>query len=285
MRKQQPRRGRRRAAARPRGRTPGAAPAGPGRPARSRTRGSSRRPCQHWGTLHGGAPDAPSTWWRWTTPEAPPLRASRPWRWTACTQLYRRGAEHRPARRAWRSLDRRSDSASASGCSRTCSDQPTLVGRAVAAAAAAPARRSPSAETGTPAGRHRPRRTPTPALPLRRLRLRSAALFLAVPGLPGLGHLPAATPGGPLMTAPTQPRTTRPGPGAGGGRRDARPLLVRRGRPHLARGPVPVVRVNREEERLGGAANVALNVKTLGAQATLLTVVGDDEAGTQARRR
>jgi len=41
--------------------------------------------------------------------------------------------------------------------------------------------------------------------------------------------------------------------------------------------PVPVVRVNREEERLGGAANVALNVKTLGAQATLMTVVGDDE--------
>jgi D-glycero-beta-D-manno-heptose-7-phosphate kinase len=41
--------------------------------------------------------------------------------------------------------------------------------------------------------------------------------------------------------------------------------------------PVPVVRVNREEERLGGAANVALNVKTLGVQATLLTVVGQDE--------
>jgi len=41
--------------------------------------------------------------------------------------------------------------------------------------------------------------------------------------------------------------------------------------------PVPVVRVHREEERLGGAANVALNVKSLGAQATLLTVVGDDE--------
>jgi D-glycero-beta-D-manno-heptose-7-phosphate kinase len=41
--------------------------------------------------------------------------------------------------------------------------------------------------------------------------------------------------------------------------------------------PVPVVHVNREEERLGGAANVALNVKTLGAHATLLTVVGDDE--------
>ena len=43
--------------------------------------------------------------------------------------------------------------------------------------------------------------------------------------------------------------------------------------------PVPVVRVTREQERLGGAANVALNVKTLGAAATLLTVIGDDEPG------
>ncbi len=41
--------------------------------------------------------------------------------------------------------------------------------------------------------------------------------------------------------------------------------------------PVPVVRVTREEDRLGGAANVALNVQTLGAQATLLTVLGQDE--------
>jgi D-glycero-beta-D-manno-heptose-7-phosphate kinase len=48
--------------------------------------------------------------------------------------------------------------------------------------------------------------------------------------------------------------------------------------------PVPVVRVNREEERLGGAANVALNAKTLGAQATLLTVVGDDEPARKLRR-
>ncbi|MGZ5186545.1 MAG: D-glycero-beta-D-manno-heptose-7-phosphate kinase [Caldimonas sp.] len=47
--------------------------------------------------------------------------------------------------------------------------------------------------------------------------------------------------------------------------------------------PVPVVRVNREEERLGGAANVALNVKTLGAQATLLTVVGTDEPARRLR--
>ena len=48
--------------------------------------------------------------------------------------------------------------------------------------------------------------------------------------------------------------------------------------------PVPVVRVNREEERLGGAANVALNVKTLGAQATLLTVVGNDEAAHKLQK-
>ena len=42
--------------------------------------------------------------------------------------------------------------------------------------------------------------------------------------------------------------------------------------------PVPVVRITREEERSGGAANVAYNVITLGAQSSLLTVVGDDEA-------
>lgn len=42
--------------------------------------------------------------------------------------------------------------------------------------------------------------------------------------------------------------------------------------------PVPVVRITREEERVGGAANVAANVAALGAKASLLTVVGDDEA-------
>jgi rfaE bifunctional protein kinase chain/domain len=42
--------------------------------------------------------------------------------------------------------------------------------------------------------------------------------------------------------------------------------------------PVPIVRITREEERSGGAANVAFNVAILGAQASLLTVVGDDEA-------
>lgn len=42
--------------------------------------------------------------------------------------------------------------------------------------------------------------------------------------------------------------------------------------------PVPVVHIRREENRLGGAANVALNLKTLGAQVTLLSMVGQDEA-------
>jgi rfaE bifunctional protein kinase chain/domain len=43
--------------------------------------------------------------------------------------------------------------------------------------------------------------------------------------------------------------------------------------------PVPVVKVNREEERIGAAANVAYNVATLGAQASFLGVVGADEPG------
>lgn len=43
--------------------------------------------------------------------------------------------------------------------------------------------------------------------------------------------------------------------------------------------PVPVVRIVRSEDRLGGAANVALNVSSLGAQVHLLTVIGNDEAG------
>ena len=45
--------------------------------------------------------------------------------------------------------------------------------------------------------------------------------------------------------------------------------------------PVPVVRVTpgKEQERLGGAANVAWNVQSLGARASLLTAIGDDEHG------
>jgi len=43
--------------------------------------------------------------------------------------------------------------------------------------------------------------------------------------------------------------------------------------------PVPVVKVSREEERIGAAANVAYNIATLGARAAFLGVVGDDEPG------
>ncbi|HEX7639377.1 MAG TPA: D-glycero-beta-D-manno-heptose-7-phosphate kinase [Burkholderiaceae bacterium] len=48
--------------------------------------------------------------------------------------------------------------------------------------------------------------------------------------------------------------------------------------------PVPVVRVSREEERLGGAANVALNVGKVGAASTLMTVVGDDAPARSLER-
>ncbi|MGZ5193818.1 MAG: D-glycero-beta-D-manno-heptose-7-phosphate kinase [Ramlibacter sp.] len=43
--------------------------------------------------------------------------------------------------------------------------------------------------------------------------------------------------------------------------------------------PVPVVKVTREEERIGAAANVAYNIATLGARASFLGVVGEDEPG------
>ncbi len=43
--------------------------------------------------------------------------------------------------------------------------------------------------------------------------------------------------------------------------------------------PVPVVKVERSDERLGGAANVARNAAALGAKVTLLSVVGNDEPG------
>ena len=43
--------------------------------------------------------------------------------------------------------------------------------------------------------------------------------------------------------------------------------------------PVPVVAVQRKENRLGGAANVALNVKALGANSVLAAVIGNDLEG------
>ncbi|MBL8491740.1 MAG: D-glycero-beta-D-manno-heptose-7-phosphate kinase [Rhodocyclaceae bacterium] len=48
--------------------------------------------------------------------------------------------------------------------------------------------------------------------------------------------------------------------------------------------PVPVVKVDRSEERPGGAANVARNCVALGSPSTLLSVVGADEAGAALAR-
>lgn len=44
--------------------------------------------------------------------------------------------------------------------------------------------------------------------------------------------------------------------------------------------PVPVVKVERMEDRPGGAANVARNIAALGTSAALLSVVGEDEPGS-----
>lgn len=44
--------------------------------------------------------------------------------------------------------------------------------------------------------------------------------------------------------------------------------------------PVPIVQVDGSEDRLGGAANVALNVVSLGARCTLVGAIGDDPSGT-----
>jgi D-beta-D-heptose 7-phosphate kinase/D-beta-D-heptose 1-phosphate adenosyltransferase len=49
--------------------------------------------------------------------------------------------------------------------------------------------------------------------------------------------------------------------------------------------PVPVVRVAREESKLGGAANVALNLAALGDQPLLVGLLGEDAAAEQIRER
>ena len=47
--------------------------------------------------------------------------------------------------------------------------------------------------------------------------------------------------------------------------------------------PVPVVTLKKRESRLGGAANVALNCRALGAKVTLASVVGNDADGKQLK--
>lgn len=48
--------------------------------------------------------------------------------------------------------------------------------------------------------------------------------------------------------------------------------------------PVPVVKVEDESERLGGAANVAWNLKTLGVEPILVGLIGEDMFGERLRR-
>ena len=48
--------------------------------------------------------------------------------------------------------------------------------------------------------------------------------------------------------------------------------------------PVPVVHVNKEEVRLGGAANVAANTAALGVQTTLMGLVGDDASADKMQQ-
>lgn len=49
--------------------------------------------------------------------------------------------------------------------------------------------------------------------------------------------------------------------------------------------PVPVVRVTKRDYRLGGAANVALNIQALGANPILCAVTGNDEQGNNLKSR
>lgn len=45
--------------------------------------------------------------------------------------------------------------------------------------------------------------------------------------------------------------------------------------------PVPIVSVNKKESRMGGAANVALNIQSMGATPILCSVIGNDEEGDE----
>src|SRR6185436_13758179 len=51
----------------------------------------------------------------------------------------------------------------------------------------------------------------------------------------------------------------------------------------LPEAPFPVVLQDKKDHRIGGAGNVALNCKSLGAQVSVLSVTGDDEHGSLLR--
>ncbi len=48
--------------------------------------------------------------------------------------------------------------------------------------------------------------------------------------------------------------------------------------------PIPIVAVNQRESRLGGAANVSLNLQALGAMPVLFSVVGNDDKGRKFKK-
>ncbi len=48
-------------------------------------------------------------------------------------------------------------------------------------------------------------------------------------------------------------------------------------------GPVPVVAVTKKEQRMGGAANVALNIRALDANVAVISVLGNDDEGKQLK--
>ncbi|MBL7925230.1 MAG: D-glycero-beta-D-manno-heptose-7-phosphate kinase [Bacteroidia bacterium] len=48
--------------------------------------------------------------------------------------------------------------------------------------------------------------------------------------------------------------------------------------------PVPIVAVHKRESRLGGAANVAINIQAMGARPYLCSVIGDDRSGEELLR-
>jgi rfaE bifunctional protein kinase chain/domain len=48
--------------------------------------------------------------------------------------------------------------------------------------------------------------------------------------------------------------------------------------------PVPIVALDKTEYRVGGASNVALNIASLGASVSILSVIGNDDDGKQLRQ-
>lgn len=48
--------------------------------------------------------------------------------------------------------------------------------------------------------------------------------------------------------------------------------------------PVPIIDVEKESEHLGGAANVAMNIKSLSSDILLFGIIGNDESGTHFKK-